>query len=145
MTPDRRAALVGRDNTLNRLLGRVDELNRLLEDVRRAAPPEIAPYLQAVAWSGLTLMVAVPNSAVASRLRMSAPTILTKLQASNWQASAIRAKVQVDLQVQKPNGPKNLHMTDEAMDAFSDLAGAVEDPGLRTALQALLRHHGRKS
>ena len=131
----------GRDARLNRLIDRVEEMNRLLRDVRKSVPPELAPYCISASWSGFTLLVGVSNSAAANRLRLAAPTILTNLQAYGLHASAIRPRVQVALQTEKPNPPKNLRMTDHAMDAFSELASQVSDPGLRQAVEALLRHH----
>lgn len=134
----------GRDAKLSRIIDRVGELNRLLLTVRKALPPELAPFCLSASWSGFTLMIGVSSSAAANRLRLLAPSILTNLQASGLHASAIRPRVQVSLQTEKVNPPKNLHMTDQAMDAFSELANTVSDPGLRQAVQALLRHHGKK-
>lgn len=135
---------IGRDSRLNRLIDRVDEMNRLLRDVRKSVPSELAPYCLSASWSGFTLLVGVSNSAAANRLRLAAPSILTNLQAYGLHASAIRPRVQVALQTEKPNQPKTLHMTDQAIDAFSELSKQVSDPGLRQAVETLLRHHKKK-
>jgi len=132
------------DPRLNRLIDRVDEMNRLLREVRNAVPPELAPYCLSASWSGFALQVGVSHSAAANKLRLVAPSILTKLQASGVHASAIRPRVQVALQIEKPNPPKTLRMTDQAVDAFSKLADQVSDPGLRQAVEALLQRRRAK-
>lgn len=135
-------AFTGRDAHLKRLVQQVGELNRLLQSVQKAVPAELAAHCISAAWSGSTLLIGVSSSAAASRVRLATPQILTNLQGYGLHASAIRVRVQVALQTEKLNPPKTLHMTDQAMDAFSALAGSVSDPGLRTAITALLRHHG---
>lgn len=135
-----RPGFIGRDSQLSRIVERVAALNQVLAVIRRAAPPELAPHFQGVAWSGSTLLVAVTSSAVAGRLRMAAPALLAALCDAGWQATAIRPKVQVVLQRENSKRTKQLSLPPAALDAFTGLAQTVENTELREAIQDLLRH-----
>lgn len=139
------ASFIGRDARLSQIVQRVDALNQVLGIIRRSVPPELAPLCQGVAWVGSELMVAVPHSAAATRLRMLAPTIIAALQAANWHATAVRPRVQVALQQDKPEKSSQLSsLPDAALEAFSDLAHDVADPALRQAVEALLAHQRKR-
>lgn len=135
---------VGRDAQLSRIVQRVATLNQVLGIVRAAAPPELAPLCQGVAWHGSELLVALPFSAAAVRLRMAAPAMLEALHKAGWHATAIRPKVQVALQRENPNQTKRLTISEPALKAFSDLAQTVEDPALRAAVENLVRHQRKR-
>lgn len=135
---------VGRDTQLARIIERVDALNQVLDTVRRAVPPELAPFCLGVAWSGTTLLVALPHSAAAARLRMVAPSLLTALQIAGWHATSIRPQVQVALQREKPKPGNQLAMSQSALDAFSGLAQTVDNDELRSAILDLLKHQHQR-
>lgn len=135
-----RPSFIGGDPGLARIVDRVGELQQVLTLVRRATPPELAPLCQGVAWSGLTLVIGVPHSAAATRLRLAAPAILAVLQEAGWHATAILPRVQVNLNLEKPKRTNRLNMPLAAQRAFSDLANSTEDKDLQGAIQTLLRH-----
>lgn len=135
---------VGRDGQLSRIVQRVSTLNQVLDIVRQAAPPELAPLCQGVAWHGSELLVALPFSAAAVRLRMAAPALIEALHKAGWHATAIRPKVQVALQRENPKPANRLNLSEPALTAFSELAQTVEDPDLRAAVENLLRHQRRR-
>ncbi|WP_348943719.1 DciA family protein [Chitinibacter sp. FCG-7] len=136
--------LVEGDYQLKRLVKQLDQLNHLLQIVRSAVAPELARVCQGTAWSGSTLLVAVPGSAAATRLRQAEPAILAALGQAGVHATAIRAKVQVSLQQGNPMQTKTLRMTEPAKAAFGQLQTQVDDPELKAALANLLRHHQKK-
>ncbi|QLG89385.1 DUF721 domain-containing protein [Chitinibacter bivalviorum] len=136
--------LVEGDYQLNRLVKQLDQLNHLLRIVQSVLPPEIARVCQGTAWAGSTLLVAVPSSAAATRLRQAEPAIIAALGQAGVHATAIRAKVQVALQQGNPMQTKTLRMTEPAKAAFSELETQVDDPELKAALANLLRHHLKK-
>ncbi|WP_373974068.1 DUF721 domain-containing protein [Chitinibacter sp. SCUT-21] len=133
--------LVDGDYQLKRLVKQLDQYNQLLNIVRSAVAPELARVCQGTAWSGSSLLVAVPSSAAATRLRQAEPAILAALAQAGVHATAIRAKVQVALQQGNPLQTKSLRMTAPAKAAFSELQSQVDDPELKAALANLLRHH----
>ncbi|MDR3412299.1 MAG: DciA family protein [Formivibrio sp.] len=136
---------VGRDSQLSRIVQRVATLNQVLDVIRQAAPPELAPLCLGVAWHGSELLVALPFGAAAIRLRMAAPALIEALHKAGWHATAIRPKVQVALQRENSKQTKRLNISEPALGAFAELAQSVEDPDLRSALENLLRHHRRSS
>ncbi len=136
--------LMNRDHSLKRLVQQVDTLNQILDIVRSALPAEVANVCQGVAWAGSELMIAVPFSAAATRIRQAAPDILHALGSAGWHATAIRPKVQVALQHGNPIQTKNLHIPDAAKTALNELSQQVDDPALKQALESLLRHHSGK-
>lgn len=136
--------LLNRDYSLKRLVRQVDTLNQILDIVRSALAPEVANVCQGVAWAGSELMIAVPFSAAATRIRQAAPDILRALDAAGWHATAIRPKVQVALQQGNPIQTKNLSIPDTAKTALDTLRQQVDDPALKQALAALLKHHSGK-
>lgn len=136
---------VGRDNQLSRIVQRVEALNEVLGIVRSVLPPPLARLCMGVAWHGPELLVAVPHSAAASRLRMAEPAIIEALHKAGWNASTVRPRVQVALQNADPGPLHQLHMTDAALEAFAELAHEVENPELRKAVEALLKHQRRSS
>ena len=136
--------LLNRDYQLKRLMQQVDTLNQILAIVKRSLAPEVANVCLGVAWAGSELLIAVPFSAAATRIRQSAPDILHALGAAGWHATAIRAKVQVALQQGNPIQTKNLHIPDAAKPAINELSQQVDDPALKQALAALLKHHTNK-
>lgn len=135
---------VGRDGQLSRIVQRVATLNQVLDIIRQVAPPELAPLCLGVAWHGSELLVALPFSAAAVRLRMAAPGMIEALHKAGWHATAIRPKVQVTLQRENPKQTKSLTLSEPALAAFSDLAQTVEDPALRAAVENLLRHQRKR-
>lgn len=135
-----RPGFIGRDPGLARIVDRVGELQRVLDLVRSAAPPELAPLCQGVAWSGSVLVIGVPHSAAATRLRLAAPAIVAALQDAGWHATAILPRVQVNLNQEKPRITNRLSLPPAAQQAFSDLAKSLEDKELQDAIQTLLRH-----
>jgi len=136
--------LLNRDHSLKRLVRQVDTLNQILDIVKSALAPEVANVCQGVAWAGSELMIAVPFSAAATRIRQAAPDILRALDAAGWHATAIRPKVQVALQHGNPIQTKNLHIPDTAKTAIQALSLQVDDPALKQALATLLKHHSGK-
>jgi len=81
---------VGRDGQLSRIVQRVATLNQVLDIIRQVAPPELAPLCLGVAWHGSELLVALPFSAAAVRLRMAAPAMIEALHKAGWHATAIQ-------------------------------------------------------
>lgn len=136
-----RYSFIGRDSQLSQIVDRVAELNRLLAIVRQAAPPELRDAMQGVAWSGSELLIAVSSGAVAARLRIFSPDMLSALQAQGWNATAIRPRVQVELQRGNPMRTKELSLPGAAVEAFSSLLPSLGSPELRDAVEQLLLHH----
>ena len=91
------------------------------------------------------LTIAVPNSAVAAKLKQQLPKLQESLQKQGWQVSAIRIKVQARNIIDRPASEKQLVMPRRALSALSELQHALDDEprnqGLKDALSNLLRRH----
>ena len=90
------------------------------------------------------LQVAVPNAALATRLKQVLPKLQDGLRQKGWPVDAVRLKVQLMPVV--PQAPERPHrhkaLSRHAAGAFAELEQTLEDnprnAGLRDALKALL-------
>lgn len=134
-----------------------DRLAALLPAVNRmvALQKDCATLLPAMfkAWDivhfeGGNLVLAVPNAAVAARLKQQLPKLQDGLSKLGWQVNAIRLKVQVAKIPEKSStqAPKQT-LPPTAVTAFAELADAIEDTpanaALRQALAAMVARRRR--
>lgn len=93
------------------------------------------------------LNLAVPNAAIATKLKQQCPKLQDALLQRGWQINAIRIKVQVRKVVEKPKAPKQAVLTERAIQAFASLEKTLEDSSqnaeLHAALQRLLKRNQR--
>jgi hypothetical protein len=90
------------------------------------------------------LQVAVPNAALATRLRQQLPKLAASLREKGWPVEEVRLKVQVMAErLPPPPVPKKRELPSGALQSFAELANSLDtDPrneGLRDALQSLLQ------
>jgi hypothetical protein len=97
----------------------------LQKDCANALPPMIATC-DVMAFEQGQLLLAVPTSAVAARLKQQLPKLQADLLKRGWQVDAIKLKVQVT----RVAGPvveiRKLSMPDNAVTAFEELGDALE-------------------
>ncbi len=86
------------------------------------------------------LQVAVPNAALATRLRQMLPKLQEGLREKGWPVEGIRLKVQLlPSEPQRPvHKPVTHDLPREAVSSFAALAASVEEGPLRDALQNLV-------
>ncbi|MFI4938796.1 MAG: DciA family protein [Burkholderiales bacterium] len=91
------------------------------------------------------LVLAVPNAAIASKLKQQLPKLQDSLRQCGWQVSAIRLKVQVIQEIAKKETVKQLKLPSHALSALATLGNALEDSprnaALKATLNAMLQHH----
>lgn len=91
------------------------------------------------------LVLAVPNAALAAKLKQQLPKLQDGLVKRGWQVNGIRLKVQAGKISEKPRPAKQLVMPDPARQAFSELDRSLDNSAgnqaLKAALQALLERH----
>jgi hypothetical protein len=125
-----------------------DSLAALLPAVHRmvALQKDCATLLPAmfgacdiVHFEGGNLVLAVPNAAVAARLKQQLPKLQDGLVKLGWQVNAIRLKVQVGKIPEKSTtqAPKQ-PLPATAVTAFAELADALEDTPANAALRQAL-------
>jgi hypothetical protein len=85
------------------------------------------------------LVLAVPNAALASKLKQQLPKLQDNLLKRGWQVSAIRLKVQVITGLVKTERIKELNMPMQAVSAFDSLENGLEETPQNKTLKAALR------
>lgn len=86
------------------------------------------------------LQVAVPNAALATRLRQMLPKLQEGLREKGWPVEGIRLKVQLlPSEPQRPvHKPVTHDLPREAVNSFAALAGTVEEGPLKEAIVSLV-------
>lgn len=91
------------------------------------------------------LVLSAPNAALATKLKQQLPKLQSYLLAGNWQVNAIRIKVQVSQNLKKLTPVKRFSLTPQAVSAFANLAGSLEqsprNEALKAALAAMVRRY----
>jgi len=87
------------------------------------------------------LHIAVPNAALATRLRQMLPKLQAGLRDKGWSVEGIRVKVQMmSGENRVPERPAaQAILPSQAVQAFAELAQSLEASPLRDALQSLVR------
>lgn len=80
------------------------------------------------------LVLAVPNAALASKLKQQLPKLTESLLQRGWQVSAIRLKVQVGASVNKAAPVKQLSLPDQAISALAQLETTLDKSPRNTDL-----------
>lgn len=91
--------------------------------------------------SGL-LLLAVPTTALASKLKQQLPKLQEQLSQRGWQVTSIRLKVQVSQELPKEIPRRQLALSAKALAAFAELEQNLPNDkgnqGLKQALRALV-------
>lgn len=94
------------------------------------------------------LTFAVPNAALASKLKQQLPKLQGELLALGWQVNAIRLKVQVPIPIPPAPVITQRQLSNQAITSFSTLLRDLGDGGqnadLKAAILALLKSGNRK-
>lgn len=94
------------------------------------------------------LVLSVPHTALAARLKQQLPQLRLALQKRGWQVNSIQMKVQVRSATPETVHCKELFLSESAVDSLAALQQSLEDTprnaALKTALDAMVKRH-RKS
>lgn len=85
------------------------------------------------------LVLAVPSSALAARLKQMLPKLQTSLQGRGWQVESIRLKVQMARAVDEKPQMRTLELPPTALRAFEELAESLPETAQNKELVAALR------
>lgn len=91
------------------------------------------------------LLIAVPNAALATRLRQMLPKLQAALREKGWPIERIKLKVQMMSGEDRPpdRPPQPVELPPQAVQAFAELAQSLEvspqNAALREALQSLVQ------
>ncbi|MBV8666001.1 MAG: DUF721 domain-containing protein [Burkholderiaceae bacterium] len=126
------------------LLPAVTRLAALQADCATALPAMFGPCA-VMSYDSEQLVLAIPNAALATRLKQQLPKLQDSLHKRGWQVIAIRLKVQVIPKVTEEKPPKQLQLPSQALTALASLHQTLEDTpanrDLKAALATLVKRH----
>ncbi len=90
------------------------------------------------------LVLAVPSSAVAARLKQQLPKLQSSLQGRGWQVESLRLKVQVTRAMPERVEMRTLELPETAVHAFEELGDSLPDTPQNAALVAAVKRLAEK-
>lgn len=126
------------NDRLASLLPAVTRMARLQSDCA-AALPAIFNNCDVLSFQEGVLILAVPSSALAARLKQMLPKLQTTLIGRGWQVESTRIKVQVTRALPDKPEMRTLELPPRAVQAFEDLAATLPDTKENHDLVAALR------
>ena len=128
------------DEVMAALLPTLEKMAALEADARRLLPGVFSMCRVQQLREG-QLHIAVPNAALATRIRQMLPKLQAGLREKGWPVDGIRIKVQMmsgeDRVTHRPTAQASLPT--HAVQAFAGLAQSLEAGPLRDALQSLVK------
>ncbi|WP_374582550.1 DciA family protein [Pseudoduganella sp.] len=112
--------------TLARLLPAVQRMANLQRDCQEVLPAAFK-HCEIFAFDGAELTLAVPNTALAAKLKQQVPALLQTLNGKGWQINNIRFRVQMPkgLAHARPSG-EGLKLPETAVNSFDELSQKLE-------------------
>jgi hypothetical protein len=104
-----------------------------------AALPAMFAACDVLSFQDSALVLAVPSSAFAARLKQQLPKLQGALQQRGWQVESVRLKVQVTRATPPEQQMRNLELPPAAVTAFEELGDALPDTPQNAGLIAALR------
>jgi hypothetical protein len=148
-TRDRRTAFGATDflrsnERLASLLPAAMRIGNLQRDFRVVLPPMYAGC-DVLSFQDGALVLAVPSSAVAAKLKQQLPKLQAGLQKKGWQVDSVRIKIQVGRALPQPQAEKRvLELPPTAVQAFEELGDALPETAQNAPLIAALRRLAQK-
>ncbi|WP_040785997.1 DciA family protein [Massilia niastensis] len=142
-TKSRQTSFVATDflRTNDRMAGLLPAATRMarLQSDCAAALPSMFSNCDVLSFQEGALVLAVPSSALAARLKQMLPKLQITLQGRGWQVESIRLKVQVTRALPDKPEIRTLELPPVAVQAFEELAGSLEETAQNRDLVAALR------
>lgn len=112
--------------TLARLLPAVQRMANLQRDCHEVLPAAFKTC-EIFAFDGSELTLAVPNTALAAKLKQQVPALLLTLNGKGWQINNIRFRVQMPKGIAHvgPSG-EGLKLSEAAVDSFDEMSRKLE-------------------
>ena len=125
---------------LSRAARRQAELEQLLLS---AAPRALSEAARIKGFRAGTLVVSADNAAVASKLRLLAPQLLTRIREREPEVTGIRVEVQPAPGAARRESRKH-PLTDGTLSELRSLAEGLGDSPLKSALHRMVQRHEKK-
>lgn len=134
------SALFKEDAELVALSGHADSLTVSQKIWATSAPDSLKQFTQAGSVKHKRLTVYADNGAVAAKVKLLLPSLLTKLQKQGLEVTSIRVEVQVKSSPRKTVKPAR-HISPGASSSLENLANGLPACALRDALLKLAQRH----
>ncbi len=106
--------------------------------------PAMAGNCDVLSFQEGVLVLAVPSSAVAARLKQQLPKLQSSLQGRGWQVESLRLKVQVTRAMPERVEMRTLELPETAVHAFEELRDSLPDTPQNAALVAAVKRLAEK-
>jgi hypothetical protein len=120
------------------LLPTAMRMARLQQDCAAVLPP-VFGNCDVLSFQDGALVIAVPTSAVAAKLKQQVGKLQASLLQRGWQCDSIRLKVQVARAMPQQVEVRTLELPPTAVDAFEQLGEALPDTAQNSTLIAAIR------
>jgi hypothetical protein len=125
------------------LLPTAMRMGKLQKDCADALPPMFG-NCDVLSFQDTALVLAVPSSAVAARLKQQLPKLQATLQQRGWGVESVKLKVQVARAMPPQEQMRTLELPPTAVDAFEQLGQALEDTPQNAKLIAAIKSMAAK-
>ncbi len=120
-----------------------------IQDACAAILPEMFGPCAVLHFHADQLLLAVPNAALAARLKQRLPRLQEELQRQGWQVNGIRLKIQMTPGMPKPAPFTPPKLPQHAVSALAELGQTLENTPRNAALKEAIdklvrRHRGQK-
>ncbi|TFW29130.1 DUF721 domain-containing protein [Massilia horti] len=132
-----------KNDRLASLLPTATRIARLQHDCAGALPAMFS-NCDVLSFQEGVLVLAVPSSAVAARLKQQLPKLQATLQQRGWQVESVRLKVQVARAMPPQVQMRTLELPPVAVDAFEQLGNALPDTPQNATLIAAIKNMAAK-
>jgi hypothetical protein len=120
------------------LLPAAMRMGKLQKDCAAALPP-MFNNCDVLSFQDTALVLAVPSSAVAARLKQQLPKLQASLQQRGWGVESVKLKVQVARAMPPQEQMRILELPPTAVDAFEQLGDALPDTPQNATLIAAIK------
>ena len=142
MRPQRLDRILSAEGELQPLLAKAKELHALSGLVHRFLSAELAGAARVVNFKDSQLVLAVPNSAAAAKLKLLAPALGRFLTERRWQVNSVSLRVQPNASRDEARARASVELSTSALAELRKLYGSLRPSPAREALGRLLRRRG---
>lgn len=124
------------NSALSKLATKAKALTSVQKIWNEIVPPQLKQYTQAGNIEHKRLTIHVDNGAIAAKIKMLLPNLLSKMQKQGVEITSIRVQVQVHSEAEKTAKPSR-HLSENASKSLESLANQLEGSELGDVLTRL--------
>lgn len=144
--------MLGQTTEHQELFSRINQLNKMQQTFLTILPSYLAQSCHLGKILNRKLTVLAENGAIASKLKLIAPSLLLQLQKLGWDITAIQISVQAHYYaknspalIKKERDKKKPKLSQTGIESLEQLATSLTDSALKSSIQSLLATHKKNS